>query len=368
MASGDVLNYVGFNVTKSCICVGTLSGFLIFKTHPFDLLHRVVIGACTTVQYIEDINLVIVSGHGFPGVSEFDTCMVKFYQMNLEDNQEIHSLTFSEPVLNIVSSSKRVAIITESEIHLFKLNGLILQTSIVTEPNPRGICSISEGNESFPPFLVYASTMQSKGAINVFDPVSLNITKIMQFVHEHPLTNICFSLDSQYIATASEQGTLIKIINVMDENDRFSFRRGIQKGDIVDITFNNDSTLLAASSLSGTVHIFRVSDHREILTSSGNGILSMIPGSSFLIPPEPRSFTTVKLEDSYKNMVAFSDDSSQIITVSSDGRYCLWELADRKENGWTKPECKLLREINLTNEYYIAMEMEGTNLLPPLKV
>lgn len=66
------------------------------------------------------------------------------------------------------------------------------------------------------------------------------------------------------LASSSEKGTVIRVFGLPDGDKKFEFRRGSYSAKIYSIGFNLKSTLMAVSSDTETVHIFK-------LTGSGGG-------------------------------------------------------------------------------------------------
>jgi len=175
-------------------------------------------------------------------------------------------------------------------------------------------------------------------------------------IHNHPLQNIQFSPDGTTIATASEEGTLIKITPMDPSSTEPSlvFRRGMMaRADISSIAFNNDSTLLAVSSTNGTTHIFDIIQERE-KHSQATTTLGMLAG--FVVGEETRSFCTIRLPTGTQNIVTFSKDSRRIYSIAQDGKFLQWQIPDKVPAGWGSslsyvPVCKLVREDDLLSEY-----------------
>jgi len=252
-------------------------------------------------------------------------------------------------------NKKRLVVSLESEIHLYNIENMSFFTKISNSPNPKGLCALSSGtSNSHPMLLAYPCTRGSlKGDIILYDPISLERHRKISDVHDHPLRCITFSADGRWVATASQAGTLIKIIPVLErEPERYTFRRGIvQSADITAIAFNKTATLLAVSSANGTVHIFNVKDGLENPTPS-KSTLGML--GDMMWGEETRSFTTVKFTQGFNNLVSFSNDSSRIFTITQDGKFSQWQLDKNKNGGWTSSAsvCKLVREDNLLQDYY----------------
>ena len=60
------------------------------------------------------------------------------------------------------------------------------------------------------------------------------------------------------LATASDKGTVVRVFSVPDAKKLWQFRRGSASARIFSINFNLVSSLLAVSSDSSTIHIYRL--------------------------------------------------------------------------------------------------------------
>uniref|UniRef100_A0A6B2L7M6 Uncharacterized protein n=1 Tax=Arcella intermedia TaxID=1963864 RepID=A0A6B2L7M6_9EUKA len=351
--------YASFNQKITRICVGTKKGFLIYSIDPFKCLYKSEQGGCSIVEILDETSIVATVGTGDHPTSS--RRLVKIFDMDASKKiKEICRLPFETPVLSIKFNRKRLVIVLEGEIHIFNTENVSFLTKITTNPNPKGLVALSvTSSNSHQMLLAYGcSSGTLKGDLILYDPTSLERFRILKEIHNHPLQSIQFSLDGKLIATASEAGTLIKILPVFDEmGDRFSFRRGSQAADISSIAFNKHSTLLAVSSTNGTVHIFDMKDGQERQSQPKN-TFSMI--GDLVWGEEARSFTTVKLPQGLNNLVAFSSDSSRVFTITQDGNFCQWNLEKSRPSSWTSgvPQCKLAREDVLLSDLYFGDDEE----------
>lgn len=103
------------------------------------------------------------------------------------------------------------------------------------------------------------STSQGAGPGDVilFDALTLSVTNIIQ-AHKSPLACLCLNSTGTLLATASDKGTVIRVFSVPNGDKVAQFRRGTYAARIFSLAFNPVSTLLAVTSDSDTVHIFRL--------------------------------------------------------------------------------------------------------------
>lgn len=188
----------------------------------------------------------------------------------------ICELTFPSAVLAVRLNRKRLAVVLESEIYLYDISNMSLLYTIPTSPNPNAICALSPSSENCfiayplpkpredtadrrpahaPPLSNYVAP--TSGEVLVFDTVTLKAVNVIE-AHRSPLCSISLSSEGTLLATASETGTIIRVFSVPRGQKLYQFRRGTYPSTIYSMSFNLGSTLLCVSSMSDTVHIFRL--------------------------------------------------------------------------------------------------------------
>jgi autophagy-related protein 18 len=95
------------------------------------------------------------------------------------------------------------------------------------------------------------------GDITLFDAISLHPVTIIS-AHKAPLAAIAFSASGKLLATASAKGTIIRVFSVPDGSKLYQFRRGSYPARIFSLSFHPNDSLLAVSSETETVHVFRL--------------------------------------------------------------------------------------------------------------
>lgn len=98
----------------------------------------------------------------------------------------------------------------------------------------------------------------TKGSVLVYNTVELQ--SLCQIdAHRSPIAAVVFSSNGTYLATASEQGTIIRVHLVSQATKSYSFRRGTYPSTIYSLSFGPSVDLpdiLVATSLSGSLHVF----------------------------------------------------------------------------------------------------------------
>ena len=88
--------------------------------------------------------------------------------------------------------------------------------------------------------------------------------------HNSSLSSIAVSPNGQYVASASEKGTLIRVFESKSGQKAFEFRRGMDPAEIYSLHFNATSTRICVASDKGTVHVFQLSDQSVRNSTTAN--------------------------------------------------------------------------------------------------
>lgn len=148
---------------------------------------------------------------------------------------------------------------------------------ISTSPNPNAICAFASSSENCyiayplpkpreeaaerrpnhsPPTSNFVPP--TSGEVLIFDTLKLEALNVVG-AHRSPLSCIALNNEGTLLATASVTGTIIRVFSLPKGTKLYQFRRGTYPSTIYSISFNLSSTLLCVSSTTDTVHIFRLS-------------------------------------------------------------------------------------------------------------
>lgn len=153
---------------------------------------------------------------------------------------------------------------------------MTLLYTIATSPNPNAICALAPSSENCyiayplpkpredtgdkrpshaPPLSTFVAP--TSGDVLIFDALKLEALNVVE-AHRAPLSCIALNNDGTLLATASETGTIIRVFSLPKGTKLYQFRRGTYPSTIYSMSFNLSSTLLCVSSTTDTVHIFRL--------------------------------------------------------------------------------------------------------------
>ena len=115
-----------------------------------------------------------------------------------------------------------------------------------TATNPFALASLQGDTLALP--------AQSIGQVQLI-PLNGGSKRVLR-AHNSTLRNLTLNCNASQLATASEQGTLIRIFDAKTTDQLFEFRRGVDHAVILSLAFSPGGRWLASTSDKGTLHIF----------------------------------------------------------------------------------------------------------------
>jgi WD40 repeat protein len=317
-AQNDIL-FIGFNQDSSRVACGTNMGFAIYNCNPYKNVAQRVDNQ-KGIGYIEMLgktNIMALVGGGNNPLYPPTKVMI------WDDKQGkcMSELIYKQPVLGIKLTRDRIITSLENITYMYNLTDLKLLESIRTYKNPHGCCAISSASGSPNGSSVAAFMGPEVGTVRV-DLYNQKKTHIIQ-AHQTSVVYFTLNNDGTLLATASEQGTLIRIFNTATGDKLKEFRRGSSSAEIHSIAFNKQSTFIAVTSNRGTVHMFpleintsdELSDQLTV-ADNGSGLTGMIPFSGYFRSEwSTAKFTIPDFDATHKSIVAFDGDNETTLTV-----------------------------------------------------
>jgi len=136
--------------------------------------------------------------------------------------------------------------------------------------------------------------------------------------HNNALCALALNLDGNLLATASEQGTLIRTFDTQTGQPLRELRRGTDPAEIYCINFSANSDWLCVSSDKQTVHIFVNPDQAQSAAANQRSSLSFMKD---LLPKyfsSEWSFAQFRVPES-RSLCAFGTEKNSVIVVCSNG-------------------------------------------------
>ncbi|XXG51767.1 hypothetical protein AAC387_Pa03g0264 [Persea americana] len=253
--------------------ISTRDGFKIFDSESGRLCYERSIGAFGIVEMLFGSSLLAIVGAGEqPSLSPRRLCL-----FNTVTGTAIRELNFLTSILAVRINRKRLVVILQEKTYIYDLNSLIILDTIDTVPNTKGLCAFSPDLDGCYLALPASTT---KGSALVYNVMDLH-SHCQVDAHNSPLAAMVLSSNGMYMATASEQGTIIRVHLVSQATKSYSFRRGTYPSTIYSLSFGPSAQfpeILIATSSSGSVHAFSLGLMINQRSKRSNSLLgSMIP-------------------------------------------------------------------------------------------
>lgn len=209
-----------------------------------------------------------------------------------------------------------------NKIHVFSFpNDCKKLFTFSTSDNPRGLLELSTSDDEFELlcFPAVKSGFMQVADISQTEESASKCPRIFQ-AHKHEIACIALDQSSHRLATASVEGTLIRIFEVNPKSEikqLIELRRGLDTALLYSINFSRDGGYLCASSNKGTVHIFNLEDqhfNRQVKLAtlgfnSSNLFEACYSMCNFQIPCE------------LPCICAFGENSNSVLCICINGSY-----------------------------------------------
>jgi len=313
--------HVNFNQDCTCFSVSTKNGFYISDSNPFKERFRREFddGSIGLVEMLYKSNILALVGGENPK-PQYSPNKVLIW----DDHQAlcIAELSFHSEVKGIKLRKDRILVALEKKSFIYDFSDLSLISQLETYSNPSGLCAMSSSPET----LVVALLGENMGEVLVHNYKKNTFRTIN--AHTSQVTRIAMDADGLHLATASTQGTIIRVFDIAAESPYLlkEFRRGSKQADIQSLCFTKDGTVLCCSSSTGTIHVYYVRE-QENKTSSFSILQGFLP-----ITGDVWSAKQIYVSET-QSICAIMKEENQLIVVvlGSSGKYYQYILSERGE-------------------------------------
>lgn len=255
---------------------------------------------------------------------------------NDKDPNEKYENSFADEIRNIILTMTHVIVVLDGSIGLCTFAGKF-QDSKATGENSRGLCGIylkpyggNRNNDDvcYDEFIIITLGLE-KGTIALWNKITGHYREVK--CHQGEIEALTVSKSGKYFATASENGTLLKIFE-FDTSDlsvamKKEFRRGtniLSSTGIHDISISANDKYIACTSTNQTAHIYCIDDDVENINKNTKSAFSFV-GSIF--PYYNSEWACVKHEvpfsgflycifDNYDSLHVISTEGAEHLTIS----------------------------------------------------
>lgn len=348
-AAGPAAQHVAFNRDASFFSVALASGFAVFRTDSCEAyLEQDLPGSIGAAVMLGNSQVVgLTGGEGAHAHHEAR----KLVLWDTVRRAETAAITSRTRIVNVALTNVYIAIVNELGVALYRHQPQLEKlASYDTASNPLGLCCVGERIAVFPG--------RTAGHIQVIDLESRTVSIIP--AHSSPLRALALSPDDNVVASASANGTLVRVYTTSTCSRLAELRRGMSPASIYSIGISPSSNRLAVTSDSSTLHIFDLPNPERDSTQSSDaeagssGWIGNVQkwGALARIPFAPRVFTDVysfastqfdpgsEPSDAHsapdatpkvpKGLVGWLDDETiVVISAGQDARYERFALVEK---------------------------------------
>ncbi|KAI9729841.1 MAG: Phosphatidylinositol 3,5-bisphosphate-binding protein [Cirrosporium novae-zelandiae] len=243
-SSGPVSLSASFNNDSTCFSVGLDSGFCVFNADPCELkVSRDFNGGIGLAEMIGRTNyLALIGGGKQPKFPQNKAIIWDDHKQTV-----LFTLEFRTQVCSVRLDRSRIVVVLLNSVHVYKFSVPPEKLSVFeTSDNPMGLACLGSKVLAFPG--------RSPGQVQMVELETGNVSIIP--AHGSPLRAMDLSPDGEVLATASENGTLLRIFSTSNCVRMAELRRGVDHANIFSIAISPSSSLIAVTSDKSTLHIF----------------------------------------------------------------------------------------------------------------
>lgn len=319
--------YLSFNQDYSCISCGTTDGFVIYNIDPFKIRYQQKFGKGIGIAEIfYKSNLIALVGGG-------DDPKYPTNKLVIWDDyrgKQIADIDAEHRICGVKFNQECFVIVCQNSVKLFNFKNMTFIDKVDTYDNPNGVCALSTNEQCR--ILVTPGT--KPGYISIFNYETK--TRKSFKCHDHQITSLSLNSDATKIATASDQGTLIRVFDLPTQTKFREVRRGSDSCEIYGIHFSKDSKCLVVTSSKNTIHIFSLCKEHKNTTSNLQplGLFTSFFSSEWSLFSVPWKAPLQNDEDSDEDVdqtlnrhisaIPLCDDKEEIykmFTIGYDGRF-----------------------------------------------
>ena len=255
--------YVGFNYNASYFMLGTDVGFQVHQSYPIALkFSRVLNGGIGLVQILNKSNIFCLVGGGESPKYAPNKLLI----WDDKKGKEIYEFRFSSFVSNCFIKRKYIFAFCKESINIINMKTMKIIKEIATKTNPEGIGSISSDIDKY--ILAWPTFNPGEAEIKDFQDLKINTQSIKIKAHNNEIVYLQLNKDGTKLATASINGTMIRIFNVINKQLLQEFKRGNGYAKIYSINFSFNDNTLSITSDHGKAYIFLINKDKKSQTNS----------------------------------------------------------------------------------------------------
>ncbi|BBN10714.1 autophagy-related protein 18 [Marchantia polymorpha subsp. ruderalis] len=308
----------GFNQDHSLVGICTREGAKIFDCDTVSCVYEHTEGAYSLLNMLNRTSLIAVVGAG----EQPELSPRRLNVINTTRGSRVE-MNFFSAILAVGMNLKRLVVVLEKKAYIHEMSSLNCLECLDTVPNPKGLCALSPNEDNC---YLALPARTDVGAVLIHD--ALNLHALCQIhAHQSPLAAMAISADGNLLATASSQGTIIRVHVIPRAAKAYTFRRGSVPCAIYSLSFGPPQVfpqLLAATGASGTVHVFKLGPlERPPRSQLASSLLSAVMPPSMADMYEPERCCITIHHGCPPGVVSYCAVAGPPLETGDDGRPCL---------------------------------------------
>ena len=256
----DKILSLSFNQDYSLFSMGTEKGFKIINAYNLNQgYEKCLFGGISNCELSYKSNYLALIGGG--KVPKFNNKKVVIYNDELDEIES--EFKFTVKILNVKLKKNMLFIVTEKEIFVFNIQNSQNLDSFETSTNKKGLIAINGNpNKTILAYPIEFNKQSQKGFVSI---KNYETNKCFpQLVQNDKITAMAMDYEGLLLATSNEKGTIICIHSCNDGTLLQECRRGMEKADIIFISFDINYKYMGVYSDRKTIHIWKLENFIEI--------------------------------------------------------------------------------------------------------
>lgn len=247
----------------------------------------------------------------------------------------IETLSYTNDVVGVRFRNDKLVVVLINKVYVYNFADMTLIDCIETSHNPEGLCELNP--DTTVGVLAIPDKEDGGVRVRVYSQVissGQGVDHLYPAAHKTPVTTLALTRNGEYLATAGQSGTKVKIWSTNIQEGEvpapiYTVRRGLDKAEIRALVFSKSNKYLAASSDHATVHVFKLPmDENGQLDATKAEEVKETNNTSMMLKifakfsSLPLSYARWQIEtQGQKKYLAFNEEETQLLIATKGNHY-----------------------------------------------